>query len=298
MLDPSMQIFYLTDQCNNACSFCICKRHIRERLGDSPSTIKKKLQALPQDGIVDIYGGEPTLSRHFMEIIRQAKQKHCFINIASNARSFSDKNFLEEFVKETEDHRDRIFIRSSLHGHTAALHERHTRRKNSFKEAIDGIRRLKKAGYRMSVNTVITRHNIQNLREIHRLIDQYDVDVFKLSFLRYTIRHIGLAVSLDDLKKMLPKTLQQVANSKTAIDLDCIPYCVAPAQLALYAKEEHNFIENDNRVVKPDQCAKCSMVGMCPGVDREYFELFGGKELKPISRRHMDRLQTKPAQTP
>jgi MoaA/NifB/PqqE/SkfB family radical SAM enzyme len=231
MLDPGMQIFYLTDQCDNACAFCICKKHIREGIGDSPSTISKKLQALPQDGIVDIYGGEPTLSEHFMEIVRQAKQKNCFINIASNACSFSRKDFLEEFVKATGDYRDRIFIRLSLHGHTAALHERHTGRKNSFKEAIDGIRKLKKAGYRLSMNTVITRHNYQKLREIHRLIDRYEVDVFKLSFLRYTIHNIGLAVSLDDLKMALPKTLQQVANSKMAVDLDCIPYCVAPAQL-------------------------------------------------------------------
>jgi hypothetical protein len=66
----------------------------------------------------------------------------------------------------------------------------------------------------------------------------------------------------------------------------------------LYAKDEYKFVENDNRVVKPDQCTECSMVGMCPGVDREYFDLFGGKELKPISRRHREELQAKTPHTP
>jgi len=230
-----------------------------------------------------------------MAIVRQAKRKNCFINIATNARSFSRRDFLEAFIKETEDYRDRIFIRSSLHGHTAALHERLTGRKKSFQEALDGIGNLKKAGYRLSVNTVITRHNYKHLREIQRLINRCGADVFKLSFMRHTIRNIGLAVSLDELRKELPGVLRQAADSKMAIDLDCIPYCVAPAQLSLYAKEEHRFIENGNRVVKPELCGGCSMVAMCPGVDREYFELMGGKELKPISRRHINRFRAKAA---
>jgi MoaA/NifB/PqqE/SkfB family radical SAM enzyme len=298
MLDPRMQIFNLTDSCDNACAFCICRRHIKEGIGDSPVTIRKKLRALQEGSLVDIYGGEPTLSRYFMEIVRRAKRKHCFINIASNARSFSRKALLEEFVTATADYRDRIFIRSSLHGHTAALHERHTGRQGSYREAVDGIRALKKAGYRLSVNTVITRYNFRELRNIHRLLERCGVDCFKLSFMRYTVQNVGLAVSLDDLKKELPKTIQQVADSRMAIDLDSIPYCVAPAQLALYAKDQHGFIENDSRVVKPGQCGKCSLAGMCPGVDREYFELFGGAELKPISRRHTKALLAKVAEHP
>jgi MoaA/NifB/PqqE/SkfB family radical SAM enzyme len=298
MLDPGMQIFYLTDKCDNACAFCICKNRLKEGIGDSPSTVRKKIQAIQEGGIVDIYGGEPTLSRYFMEIVRRAMRRHSFINIASNARGFSRKDLLEEFVEATGNCRDRIFIRSSLHGHTAALHERHTGRKNSYREAIDGIRTLKKAGYHLSVNTVITRHNYKHLGDIHRRIDRYGVEVFKLSFMRFTIQNIGLAVSLDDLKKELPKVLRQVATSKMAIDLDSIPYCVAPAQLALYAKEERQFIENDSRVVKPDQCGKCPVAGMCPGVDREYFELFGGEELRPVSRHHMERFQATVAQHP
>jgi len=295
MLDPSMQIFYLTDRCNNACEFCICKRHLREGTGDSPTVIKKKLKALPEGGMVDIYGGEPTLSRHFIEIVRQAKRRNCFISIASNACSFSRADFMEEFIKETEDYRDRIFIRSSLHGHTAALHELHTGRKNSFREALLGMQRLRKAGYHLSVNTVITRYNYKHLRQIHRLIDTYAIEVFKLSFQRHTIQNIGLAVSLNELKKELPKVLDQVAKSRMTIDLDSIPYCVAPAQLDLYAKEEYLFIENDSRVVKPTPCNGCAMAAMCPGVDREYYELVGGRELKPISRRHMDRYLAKRA---
>jgi len=289
MLDPKMQIFYLTDKYNNACAFCICKKHLKEGIGDSPGTIKNKIKIIQKDGIVDIFGGEPTLSKYFLDIVRQAKKKNALINVASNGRRFSSKEFLDIFVKETKDYRDRIFIRLSLHGHTAAVHERHTQRKNSFKQAINGIKRLKKAGYRLSVNTVVTKHNYKNLKDIHCLAAQYDVDVFKISFMRFTMQNSNLAVTLDDLKKELPKVLKQAAKSKMLIDLDTIPYCVAPAQLALYAKEEDKFIENDNRVVKIDRCSTCPMVGMCPGVDREYLEYFGGKELKPISQKHMDK---------
>jgi len=289
MLDPKMQIFYLTDKCDNACVFCICKKHLKEKIGDSPSSIKKKVAKIQKDGFVDIYGGEPTLSKYFLDIVRQAKKKNAFMNIASNARSFSSKDFLDNFIKETQDYRDRIFIRSSLHGHTAAVHERHTKSKNSFKQATDGFKRLKKAGYKMSVNTVVTKHNYRHLEDIHRLIAQFGVDVFKISFMRFTMQNFNLAVSLDDLKKELPKVLKQVAKSKMFIDLDSIPYCVAPAQLALYAKGEDKFIENENRVAKPSKCEPCPMVDMCPGVDREYLEYYGGKELKPISQKHMEK---------
>lgn len=291
MLDPRMQIFNLTDRCNNACSFCICRRHLTEGIGDSSELVQKKIAAIPRDGIIDIFGGEPTLSDHFMEIVREAKRKNAFTNIATNARSFAQATFFNAFVDETRDYRGNIFIRSSLHGHTATIHERHTNRRGSFAEAIEGIKNLKQAGYEVSVNTVVTRHNYRHLAEIHALIARWGVDVFKLSFMRFTIQHLANAVTLDDLKKALPEVIETVAASGMGIDLDTIPYCVAPDQLALYAKDENSFIENDRRVVKLIVCNSCPVKAICCGVDREYFEHYGGEELKVISDEQMNRFR-------
>jgi len=220
-----------------------------------------------------------------MDIVRQAKRQSCFINIASNARRFSDNAFFEEFLVQTEEYQNNMFIRSSLHGHTAVLHDLHTRRKGSFDEAIGGIARLKQAGFRVSVNTVVTRLNCKYLSQIHNLINRHHVDVFKISFMRFTLQHARFSVTLNDLKAELPEVLDQVAQSEMTIDLDSIPYCVAPNHTALYAKEENRFIENEQRLVKPAKCSSCAMVGICPGVDREYFELLGPDELEPIAKR-------------
>ena len=64
--------------------------------------------------------------------------------------------------------------------------------------------------------------------------------------------------------------------------LDSIPYRVVPDQLALCAKDEQTVIESARRLLKPDPCNSCAPTGMCPGLDREYFELVGGHELQPI----------------
>lgn len=285
MLDPGMEIFYLTDHCDNRCLFCICKKRIRENEGDSPDVIEEKLRGLRENGTIDLYGGEPTLSGHFMEIVRRAKRKRCFINIASNARSFSRAEFFAAFLKETEDYRDRILVRSSLHGHTAAIHDLLTCRQGSFDEAVGGIRNLKQAGYRVAVNTVVTGQNYRNLGELHSLVCTLGVDIYKLSFMRHTLQNARLAVTLEDLKAELPVVLEQVARSRTVLQLDSVPYCVAPEHLALFAKAEDEIVEDDKRLAKAEKCETCAMDRMCPGVDREYFELFGDGELEPIRRR-------------
>ena len=54
-------------------------------------------------------------------------------------------------------------------------------------------------------------HDEKYLNDVHFHIAQYNVDVFKKSFIRYSLRNINLVITLDDLKRELPIALEQVA---------------------------------------------------------------------------------------
>ena len=78
-----LDVFLLIQIVNVYFFFSSRRRHTRSLCDwssdvcSSDLTIKKKIARIKKDGFVDIYGGEPTLSKDFLAIVRQIGRASC-----------------------------------------------------------------------------------------------------------------------------------------------------------------------------------------------------------------------------
>ncbi|HEY9787589.1 MAG TPA: radical SAM protein [Candidatus Obscuribacterales bacterium] len=86
-LPPILANYYLTYKCNSRCTYCdipIKPENIRIK-ETSPEVIIENLAALKRLGVkvVDFTGGEPLIYKHFVKVVRAAKEMGFFISVAN-----------------------------------------------------------------------------------------------------------------------------------------------------------------------------------------------------------------------
>ncbi len=151
-------IMNLTYMCPNDCVFCAVGD--RERAHGDAARFAKFLREYRDMGVesVDFDGGEPTLFPRFMRLVALARELgYNNINVTTNARSLADRGAASRFLLS-----GLTSVLVSVHGHTAELHERHTRSKRSFEETVRGIKHiveLKPARVGFAINTTVTKWN-------------------------------------------------------------------------------------------------------------------------------------------
>jgi MoaA/NifB/PqqE/SkfB family radical SAM enzyme len=109
---------------------------------------------------ITITGGEPTIRKDLPIICRFAKQMNMVVSIQSNGRLFA----YETFVDDIAPYVDNAII--AIHSHSEENHDKITRAKGSFKQTIQGVKNLAKAGVKVHGKTVITEFNYRDLPKI------------------------------------------------------------------------------------------------------------------------------------
>ena len=153
----------LTRYCNQRCLFCL-DRYAQTGGVLDLGFVRRNLARGRKRGLrrVVLSGGEPTVHPGFIQIVGMARElgyKH--IQTITNGRRFCYPGFLGEAVAAGLDE-----VTFSLHGNTAALHDRLTRVPGSFVQAVSALRAaLAIKGLIVSVDVVINRLNLPVLRE-------------------------------------------------------------------------------------------------------------------------------------
>jgi cyclic pyranopterin phosphate synthase len=146
--------------CNSACTFCI----VQEGMNNYRGVPFERFAALTDENLrsrkydrVIFTGGEVTLERSLPRFAAHARASGAFrhVRLQTNGRKLADAAFTRELV---EAGIDEFFV--SLHGDTAALHDRITQRPGSFDELIRGFENLAAHPVRRITNTVVHRTNI------------------------------------------------------------------------------------------------------------------------------------------
>ncbi|HOJ85437.1 MAG TPA: radical SAM protein [Elusimicrobiales bacterium] len=289
----------ITFNCNNKCDFCAqgSKRTFIER-----KTRAEIIKAL-KDGIksqansVVFTGGEPTLHPDLIDLIKEAKRlKYEYIQIQTNGRTLSDMDFLKKIKSAGANE-----ISPALHGSKPEIHDKLTNADNSFNETIKGIINSKKLGLYVLTNTVITSLNYKDLPQIAKLLTYLKVDQFQFAF----VHIIGTAWEKRDW--IVPKKSKVMPYLKKALDIgiskgikcytEAIPYCFMKGYEECVAEkiipdgpvvDAEVFVENygeyrrNEGKVKHKKCKKCFYFKICEGPWREYPEIFGWEEFKPV----------------
>jgi MoaA/NifB/PqqE/SkfB family radical SAM enzyme len=286
-------------RCNNLCKFCVQgdKRNLLS--AKDFKEIKKDLKEAFRKNRTEVVltGGEPTLHPNFLEIIKLAKSigfKN--IQIQTNGRMFAYPDFCLKTIEAGATE-----FSPAVHGPNAEIHDFLTSIPGSFNQTTQGIKNLKNLGQRVITNTVITTKNYRHLPEIAKLLVNLNVDQFQFAFIHISGR------AAENKNWIVPKKSQIMPYVKKGLDIgikagkkvmaEAIPYCFMQGYEDYIAEriipegsvfdinfsiEDYGDYRKNKGKAKGPQCPGCKYYKICEGPWKEYPEIFGWDEFKPI----------------
>lgn len=183
--------FELTMRCNERCMHCgsYCGDVKADELPvqayyELLDKVKRDFKPLP---MLCITGGEPLLRKEFFDIMTYANNLGYRWGMTSNATLITDD--VAKRLKET----GMKTISVSLDG-MEETHDSFRRTKGGWKKAVEGIKNLLKYDFQtVQVTSVITKKNIGELDSLFSLMEELDVDSWRV----INIEPIGRALQLD-----------------------------------------------------------------------------------------------------
>lgn len=157
----------LTYRCNLDCFFCYNDLHLRgEPL--SREQYFRFFEDLQEMEVLNLTlsGGEPLAHPDFLALGARARELGFVVRVKSNGHALRG-----ELARRVRDEVDPFLIEVSLHGATAATHDRQTRVPGSFDRLLANLAELRELGLRVKVNSTLTAWNEGEIAEMFALAD-------------------------------------------------------------------------------------------------------------------------------
>jgi hopanoid biosynthesis associated radical SAM protein HpnH len=161
--------------CNLTCTGCGRIREYRQTITEK-LTVEQCLAAADECGapIVSICGGEPTIYPPLDRLVHEllARKKHVYVC----THGMFLRRRLREFTPSS-----RLFFNVHLDG-LEETHDRCVERPGVFREAIEGIKAAKSAGFLVCSNTTIYKQtDLHEIAELYAYLQNLGVDGFMIS---------------------------------------------------------------------------------------------------------------------
>ena len=216
---PTTYTLELTSQCNNACEGCgnVFEKGIGFLSGAEWQRLLDNLS--PHIYYLRISGGEPTLHPEFNEIVRHVDILNAPFAVFSNAQWDNP----QKIVTLLGECSNLVGLLISLHGKNATSHNTFTNT-NSFTRTVQNIRLATQCGLPVDTNTVLTRQNWQDVRDIVQLSRDLGARCAVFS------RHYGITpprIELAETELMLAvKEIEMLRDEGKPVKLNNgIPHC-------------------------------------------------------------------------
>jgi radical SAM protein with 4Fe4S-binding SPASM domain len=256
----------LTFKCQNNCVHCYAGGpHETEEL--STEQWKRVIDKVHEIGvfILTFTGGEPTLRDDLPELLRYTQSKGIVTGLVTNGRKLKDLEYVKALEKVGLD-----FVQVTLESHKAAIHDKMTGTKGSWKETVQGIKNAALSRIYVTTNSTLSKYNAADFPETIDFIKELGVAAFGCNSLIYSGKATSIsnefALPIETLKELLPK-VRDKANKLGMKFLWYTPtqYCqLDPVSLGLGIKS-----------------CTAAMVNMCVGPNgdvypcQSYFESLG-----------------------
>jgi uncharacterized protein len=194
----------------------------------------------------------------------------------------------------------------SMHGLQDG-HDRSVGRTGSFQEAVRALDIYVSCNVTVSVNTCITRYNLEEIPQLQRFLSSYPLLMHSIAFPEWSgnaTAHQDELLTYQEINQWASLLLQ---NRNPFTRFDNIPLCVLghrPSEQlrfepsVLLAEKDQLSSDADDRVF-PGACSDggCRHRPICPGVERNYAQINGTEEVELFARRfasHGPRLRRAP----
>jgi MoaA/NifB/PqqE/SkfB family radical SAM enzyme len=304
-------------RCNERCVFCAA-----DLGGQVPIEIRRP--SLTLDAIVGFFGdrppgpndrvcvsgGEPTLHRELLDIVRRVSSTCPSVVLFTNGTRLADRHYVDALVAAGVSR-----FEISVFGSDPASHDALTQRKGSFARTMAGLRTLtavrRERAIEISIRLLVSRLTlVENPRIPHSVAAaEVEPDWFNLNkaILSHDAVSSGAPVSWKEARESTNATLREVRSAGFHATAPTVPWCVwekdnrdwlnnAPPvdEIAGTERVEYRYLDPllpaspsdpapHYRPALPDPCLMCAAAWSCARVEQGYLRLFGTEGLHPIN---------------
>lgn len=303
---------YLGYACNASCAFCY-NPDGRALLPFREAAKAMYDARLKGYGRLDFIGGEPTVYRDIVKAVALAKKLGFgSIGMYTNGIRLADPALARDLGRAGLD---TAFV--ALHGHTPGLHDAITGVPGSFEKVLRGLKNIREQGMRIKIVCVLDALNYQRLPEFC----EYFIDVLGAPQIRIIRvfyapggrfspgRDAEIRRLMVPMSRAAPFIVKALAIFRgRGLELPTLNHfnaCVFPGNEQGVLERLHPLMEercsdkslnyapdgkkngdgSELAEFKPETCRDCAFYEPCPGVEKGYLDLFGGRELVPLLRR-------------
>ncbi len=283
--------------CNANCRFCSldCERG---RIESQTKELLLSIYQAKKDGFkyLGIGGGEPTIRKDLAKLISFAKKIGFeIVRIETNGIRLSYFDYCQDLVKAGLD-----FVKISVHGHKAEIHDYLTRVPGSFGKVLQAVDNLQKLGVRIEINTVINKKNYRYYSQFVRFFAKRGVGSFCFIYPLYTGKMAKnrkeVGVRMSQVAPYLNKSLQLADDLELdkALVFNIPPCCLGKQVGKMVESSPFNTkVSAPNSVTesvdferlkskkKFKRCEKCAYFQSCEGIWTDYLGFFGEEEFQP-----------------
>jgi MoaA/NifB/PqqE/SkfB family radical SAM enzyme len=157
----------LTYRCNLDCFFCYNDLGLRGKplAFEQYDTLLRDLASMDVLNVA-LSGGEPLAHPDFFRIGERARSLGFVVRIKSNGHALRG-----DLARRLRDEVDPFVVEVSLHGATAATHDRQTRVPGSFVRLIENLHEMNTLGLRVKINSTLTVWNEGETAEMYALAE-------------------------------------------------------------------------------------------------------------------------------
>jgi radical SAM protein with 4Fe4S-binding SPASM domain len=203
----------LTFRCQNNCVHCYAGGpHSTPEL--TTQQWKQVIDKLKDIGvfIATFTGGEPTLREDMPELLKYAQDTGIVTGLVTNGRSLKNKEYAEALEKSGLD-----FVQITLESHKAAVHDKITGKRGSWKETVQGIKNAVDTQIYVTTNTTLNKHNADDFLDTMGFIKELGVAAFGCNSIIYSGKAVDIkdqfALPIETLNVLLPKIQAKASRS-------------------------------------------------------------------------------------
>jgi radical SAM protein with 4Fe4S-binding SPASM domain len=175
-VEPPVSIFWeITAACNLRCLHCVVAAGKKSPGELSLERCIDLAGELAEAGVQSIAfsGGEPLIHPHFYELVETVKKNGMMVQVSTNGTLVDEvmSRWLLEIGAE---------IQVSLDGSKPELHNHMRPGVNAFERALTGITHLVTAGHEVTIGTVVSKINLEDIPSILILAEELGAACFRL----------------------------------------------------------------------------------------------------------------------
>ncbi len=162
----------LNYKCNLKCKHCYNHKNM-DKYYISFNQAKKAIDQAYDMGIslVKITGGECTLNKDFLKIVKYIRSKYLELHISTNGQILNDhKKFLLDFLSLYPSE-----IRISLYSMNPEIHDYITGIKGSWEKTVNVIKKMKEANVNVVISTPILSYNKDCYKKVFEFADSMGI---------------------------------------------------------------------------------------------------------------------------